>query len=77
MLLITVDTYAQKLELTPIYGYQLGAKLNYRGGFVRLDDGDQYGVALGVNLPQRGHCGVLLVKTGYGHDDQGQYCCSI
>jgi len=46
---------AQKIELTPLYGYQLGAKLNYPGGFIRLDDGDQYGLALTVNVrPEMG-----------------------
>ena len=47
--LVPQMTKAQKVELTPLYGYQLGAKLNYPGGFLRLDDGDQYGIALTVN----------------------------
>jgi len=40
---------AQKVEITPQYGYQIGAKYNYYGGYLKLKSSDQYGVTLGVN----------------------------
>lgn len=48
-ILFTTSLLAQKLEITPQYGYQLGAKYNYYRGYVKLDDSDQYGVTVGVN----------------------------
>ena len=49
ILLCSVDTYAQKVEITPQYGYQLGAKYNYYGGYLKLHDSDQYGLTVGIN----------------------------
>ena len=41
---------AQKIELTPMYGYQLGAKLDYGPGYLKITDGSQYGVTLNANI---------------------------
>ena len=40
--------YAQSIEITPSYGYQLGTKLNYGSNFIRMDDGSQFGIVLGI-----------------------------
>ena len=49
LLTVTHSFYAQKVEITPQYGYQVGAKYNYYGGYLKLKDSDQYGVTIGVN----------------------------
>lgn len=41
---------AQKFELTPQYGYQIGAKYNYYRGHVKLDASSQFGLTAGVNM---------------------------
>lgn len=46
---IALDAYAQKVEITPQYGYQLGAKYNYYGGYLKLHGSDQYGLTFGIN----------------------------
>lgn len=40
---------AQKVEITPQYGYQVGAKYNYYGGYVKMKGSDQYGLTFGIN----------------------------
>jgi hypothetical protein len=40
----------QKFEITPQYGYQVGAKWNYYGGYVKMKSSDQYGITLNANL---------------------------
>lgn len=40
---------AQKVEITPQYGYQIGAKYNYYGGYLKIDPSSQYGATLAVN----------------------------
>ena len=40
---------AQKVEITPHYGYQVGAKYNYYGGYIKLKSSDQYGLTFGIN----------------------------
>lgn len=42
--------YGQKFEITPQYGYQVGSKWNYYGGYVKLQSSDHYGVSLGLNV---------------------------
>ncbi len=48
-LALTQTISAQKVEITPQYGYQVGAKYNYYGGYVKLKSADQYGLTFGVN----------------------------
>ncbi len=48
-LALTQTINAQKVEITPQYGYQVGAKYNYYGGYVKLKSADQYGLTFGVN----------------------------
>ncbi len=48
-IVLTNMTWAQKVEITPQYGYQVGAKYNYYGGYVKLKGSDQYGLTFGIN----------------------------
>ena len=41
---------AQNIEISPSYGYQFGTRLDYRLGYVKLQDGDYFGVSLGYEL---------------------------
>ena len=41
--------FGQKVEITPQYGYQIGAKYNYYGGYLKLEGSDQYGLTFGIN----------------------------
>ena len=49
-LLFALPNFAQRLELTPQYGYQVGAKWNYYGGYVKLKSSDQFGLTASLNL---------------------------
>ena len=42
-------SYVQKVEIKPQYGYQVGAKYNYYGGYLKLESSDQYGLTFGIN----------------------------
>ena len=46
---ISSSMHGQKVEITPQYGYQVGAKYNYYGGYLKLDSSDQYGLTFGIN----------------------------
>lgn len=46
--MIVGQVCAQKFEITPQYGYQVGSKYNYYGGYVKLKASDQYGLTLNV-----------------------------
>ena len=48
IVLLSWSSYAQSIEITPSYGYQLGTKLNYGPNFIRMDDGSQLGIVLGI-----------------------------
>jgi hypothetical protein len=39
--------HAQAFEITPTYGYQFGAKANYNGGYLKVDDSGFFGITLG------------------------------
>jgi hypothetical protein len=39
----------KKIEITPQFGYQVGAKYNFYNGYLKLTDSEQYGVTL--NFP--------------------------
>ncbi len=49
IILFSVEAYAQKIEITPQYGYQIGSKYNYYGGYLKFHGSDQYGLTFGVN----------------------------
>ena len=39
--------HGQAVEITPSYGYQLGGKLNYSGGYLKADDSGMFGITVG------------------------------
>jgi hypothetical protein len=45
-----IQVNAQKIELTPIVGYETGAKINTSAGDLRIGDGLVYGGSLNVGL---------------------------
>ncbi len=47
--LFSLGLKAQKVEITPQYGYQFGAKYNYYGGYTKFQDSDQYGLTFVIN----------------------------
>jgi len=47
---LIINSYGQKVEITPQYGYQIGAKYNYYGGFIKLAGSDQFGVTLNIEM---------------------------
>lgn len=50
IILFSLDAQAQKFEITPQYGYQVGAKWNYYGGYVKLKSSDQYGITANLSF---------------------------
>ncbi len=40
---------AQNVEITPLYGYQFGTKLDYFGGYVKMEEGSMFGGTVGFN----------------------------
>ena len=37
----------QAVEITPTYGYQFGGKLNYSGGYLKVNDSGMFGITVG------------------------------
>ncbi|OBX22056.1 MULTISPECIES: outer membrane beta-barrel protein [Bizionia] len=58
----TQRIHAQAFEITPSYGYQFGAKLNYGGNYIKFNDSDQYGVTVGFETLNE-----LMVEVSYIH----------
>lgn len=50
VMVASIQVNAQKLELTPIIGYETGAKVNTSAGYLRISDGMVYGGALNIGL---------------------------
>ncbi len=42
--------HAQVIEVTPTYGYQFGGKLNYGSNYLKMKDGDMFGITLGYEV---------------------------
>lgn len=49
MVCSTLGGNAQDLEITANYGYQFGTRLNYGRNYLKITDGDQFGVGLGFS----------------------------
>ncbi len=47
---IVMSSWAQSIEITPSYGFQFGSKLSYGSNYIKIDDGDQYGLTVGFEL---------------------------
>jgi len=41
------SSHAQVFEITPTYGYQFGAKLNYGSNYLKVDDSGMFGITAG------------------------------
>ncbi len=48
LILFSSSGHAQKIEITPQYGYQIGSKYNFYGGYIKLTDSDQYGFTVSI-----------------------------
>ena len=49
-LLFCLSANAQIIEVKPSYGYQFGSKLNYGANYIKVQDSDQYGITVGVEV---------------------------
>lgn len=56
--------YGQAVEITPSFGYQFGTKLNYPLGYLKFNDGEQYGLTVGYDVE-----GELVVEVTWIHMD--------
>ena len=50
IVICTVNSFSQQLEITPQYGYQLGSKYSYGVGHIKVLGSDQYGVTVGLSV---------------------------
>lgn len=50
LFLISFAINAQKFEVTPQYGYQIGSKYNYSGGYLKLEGSSQYGLTIDASI---------------------------
>ena len=50
MALLATWGYSQAIEITPTYGYQFGAKLNYGSNYLKAKDSGMFGVSLGYEV---------------------------
>lgn len=48
--LIISSSFAQSIEITPSYGYQFGNKLHYGSNYLQIEDSDQYGITVGLEI---------------------------
>jgi len=48
--LFATSGHSQAIEITPTYGYQFGAKLNYGPNYLKVKDSDMFGVSLGYEV---------------------------
>ncbi|OIQ27545.1 MAG: hypothetical protein BM564_12290 [Bacteroidetes bacterium MedPE-SWsnd-G2] len=61
---IQIRGVSQTVEITPTYGYQFGSKLNYNGGYFKLNDGNEFGITVGFNT----YKGLLAELTYIRHE---------
>lgn len=66
LILLSIDTIAQSIELTPFYGYRVGGKVDvYSGpdlGYVRINDSQSFGLDLNYEVRP----GVAVNLAWYG-----------
>ncbi len=60
--LISHNSLAQSVEITPSYGYQFGSKLNYGPNYIKIDGSDQYGITIGFETFDE-----MMVEISYFH----------
>ncbi len=44
----SLTSFGQVIEITPSYGYQFGSKISYGPNYIKMADGGQFGITLGV-----------------------------
>ena len=49
LFIVSFTVMAQSIEITPQYGYQIGSKYSYYGGYIKLSSSDQYGFTASIN----------------------------
>lgn len=50
LFIVSFTITAQSIEITPQYGYQIGSKYNFYGGYIKLSSSDQYGFTASINM---------------------------
>jgi len=60
--LLSYLSYSQKIEITPQYGYQIGGKYSYYGGFIKLNGSDQFGVTMNIKMNSDVHAEFVWVQ---------------
>ena len=50
LIIVSFTITAQSIEITPQYGYQIGSKYNYYGGYIKLLSSDQYGFTASIDI---------------------------
>jgi hypothetical protein len=62
LLIMQLPVRAQHIELIPFVGYETGAKMFTSIGDLRIDDGMNYGIGLGIGLAPG-----MILETSYNH----------
>ena len=60
--LISHNSLAQTIEITPSYGYQFGSKLNYGSNYIKIEDSEQFGITIGMEADDD-----LMIEASYFH----------
>lgn len=71
---IAINVNAQSFEISPIYAYQFGGKINYGSEQVKFTDSDNYGISGTYVLPNGIGVGFEYIRqsTSFTHDYRGQ-----
>ena len=48
-LFMSYNSFSQNIELTGLYGYQFGSRIDYFGGYMKIKEGSGFGVGAGYN----------------------------
>ena len=60
----TQSAVAQYIEISPTYGYQFGTRVNYPLGYVKMQDGDFFGITLGTEVADQTMLELSYVNQG-------------
>ncbi len=60
--LISHNSLAQTIEITPSYGYQFGSKLGYGSNYIKIQDSEQFGITIGMEAGDD-----LMIEASYFH----------
>lgn len=62
VLMLALNVSAQRIEITPSYGFHFGTKLDYGRNYIELADSDQWGITLGFETFDE-----TMVELSYVH----------